>query len=267
MQLRKFSAYDKTAAQSVFSVPCTLIQLDGNYTGGGGEYLQIFDKATAAAANDVPIASFVLSAAGPLPSIFGVLGAVPLANGLSIGISTANEKYTASSSGFDIFGGVSEMELPQSATVTTYGPQDLSGVAGYWEVFDTGTPKRLYRVVFTNGAPAATKTWLVICAEASAGTYIAPLKFVPLFTTANSDGTGTVTNRASGILSFGEGGLIIAGTVQSVDALSYSGSTLFSNINGLGFFVTDTANPASKLPSTLSTRATDTTLLTAYTIP
>lgn len=116
MQSKQFSLYDKSAAQSVVGRPCVLTNIDGNYGGSGSEYLQIFDKATAAVANDVPIASFLLSAAGPLPSIFETIAANVFALGLSVGISTVNEKYTASASAFDIFGAYEEIEIPASGT-------------------------------------------------------------------------------------------------------------------------------------------------------
>lgn len=152
MQLRKFAAYDKTAAQSLFTIPCTLIKLDGNYTGSGSEFLQIFDKASVAVANDIPIASFTLTGAGPLPSIFETMGAVPLLLGLSIGISSVNEKYTASASGFDVFGGISEPELPATGT-TTVG--DLTTGVLYKQVWSEATgPKSLLEMDIINGEGA-----------------------------------------------------------------------------------------------------------------
>lgn len=190
MQERKFYLYDKASAQSVFTAPCTLIKLDGNYSGGGAEYLQIFDKATAAVANDVPIASFVLGGAGPLPSIFETMGAVPLLLGLSIGISTVNEKYTASASAFDIFGGIEEQELPvqeltSSTTANTSGVQLWSEAAG---------PKTLYSLNITNGTGLAA--WVMIFAHNTVVDGNTPRYVIPI---SNSSAIQPI--------SFGAGGL------------------------------------------------------------
>lgn len=256
MQFRKFAAYDKTAAQSLFTVPCTLIKLDGNYTGSGGEYLQIFDKATAAAANDVPIASFVLSGAGPLPSIFETMGAVSMLNGLSIGISTVNEKYTASASSYDIFGGIALMELP--VTETAVGPTDVfsTGLLDVWDATLAGGIPKLSRIVYTNGAPAATKRWLVVYAATASDTDSTPLLILPMFkSTFDSAGTETVVNISTANLSFG-GGYSPFGRASDV------GGNL-AQCRGCFLLLTDTANPAAHTGS-LNNVTTDHTTITAY---
>lgn len=111
MQLQAFASYDLSASKLVNSFPCSLVNCDGNYAGGGGEYFQIFDKATAPVANDIPIKSYSLAGAGPLPSIFGELTPLNLTRGLGFGISSVNEKYTASASAYDVFGDIEATDL------------------------------------------------------------------------------------------------------------------------------------------------------------
>lgn len=143
-QLRNFSAYDKSAGISLVANPCTLVAIDGNYGGGGSEYYQIFDKASAPVANDVPIFSEVLTAAGPLPSVFEVLGPVNLTLGLAVGISSVNEKYTASASAYDVFGQTEEWET-QISGILTVG--DLSTGLNNLAVWTNAQgPKYLYQI-------------------------------------------------------------------------------------------------------------------------
>lgn len=143
-QLRGFSAYTKTAAQSLFTNACNLITLDGNYAGAGNEYLQIHDKASVATVGNVPIASFLLSAAGPLPSIFEALGPIGLTLGLSIGISTTEATYTASASSYSIFGNVEEWET-QISGLSIAG--DLTTGIDTLQVWaNVSGPKTIYRI-------------------------------------------------------------------------------------------------------------------------
>lgn len=150
MQLDHFALYDKTSAQAVVTRPCALINMYGNYTGAGGEFLQVFDKATAAVANDVPIISLYLGAGASgslLPSFFEGLGAHVFTNGISIGVSTVNEKYTASGSSFDIEGDTESMDLPITGLSTaTDGVARVS--ATVWN--DAAGPKKLYRLTIVN---------------------------------------------------------------------------------------------------------------------
>lgn len=175
-QLRSFSAYDKTAGQSLFTVACRLVNIDGNYPAGpGGEFFQIFDKASVPVANDVPLRSFYLPA-GPvnLPSVFQTLGPLTLALGLAVGISSVNEKYTASASAYDVFGDVEEFELPGTG-LTTAG--DLTTQVGSLDVLSTPQSPfvRVYEVLFT--APSGNAYWQVY---SSGGTYSVLLAHGPL---------------------------------------------------------------------------------------
>lgn len=149
MQLTHFALYDKTSAQSVITYPCTLINMYGNYNGAGAEFLQVFDKATAAVANDVPVISLSLASAGPglLPSFFEALGAHVFANGISVGISTVNEKYTASGSSFDIEGDVEEQD-DDVLGLTTFSSSNV-GELEIWN--DAAGPKNLYDLTIVNG--------------------------------------------------------------------------------------------------------------------
>lgn len=197
-QLRSFSAYDKTAGQSLFTVACRLVNIDGNYqAGAGGEFFQIFDKASAPVANDVPLRSFYLPA-GPvnLPSIFQTLGPLTLTLGLAVGISSVNEKYTASASAYDVFGDVEEYELPGTG-LTASG--DLTTQVASLSVLTTPQSPfvRIYEALFT--APSADAFWQV---WTSNGTYAVLLAQGPLKSgvtrRVNFGCFGLPTNRMGG---------------------------------------------------------------------
>lgn len=209
----KFALYDKTAAQLIVAHPCTLVQLDGNYGGGGSEYLQIFDKATVAVANDVPVASFLLSGAGPLPSIFETISTLPLANGLSIGISSTNEKYTASASAFDVFGATEGIiELPEGyLTATSTGSVTL-------DVWTTGNHKLLRFSVFNN---ETIPTWLMIFANSTLANQDGSIPMAVFGTLDGTAGGGPIADQATITRDFGRVGL----TVQQLS----SNRTLLTN--------------------------------------
>src|SRR5882672_349082 len=145
MQLRTFDLYAKTAAQSVYTYPCTLVDFDGNLTSGAaGSYLQFHDKATAATVGNVPLKSFYIPSAGPTPlaSIFQALGPVEFKLGLSIGISSTAATYTAQTATFDIFG---EIEESAQLTDSISGLSILTIASDVVLVLQTaGTPKRVF---------------------------------------------------------------------------------------------------------------------------
>jgi len=155
MELRTFVLYAKTAAQSVYPYPCTLVDFDGNLTSGvAGSYLQFHDKATAATAGNVPIKSFYIPSAGPTPlaSIFQALGPVEFKLGLSIGISSTAATYTAQTATFDIFG---EIEASSQLTDDISGLSLITNAADNTLVFYTASAtKRVFSLTITNGEGA-----------------------------------------------------------------------------------------------------------------
>jgi len=203
-QLRTFTLFNKTAAQSVYTYPCNLIDFDGNLiAGAAGSFLQFHDKATTASAGNVPIKSFYISSAGPTPlaSIFQAIGPVSFSLGLSIGISSTEATYTAQTATFDIFG-----EIEEGAQST----DDITGLTTVTSVgADTGmniwtratAPKRLFSLTVINGEGAN----MYVCLQIStASDVVAP-----------ADGTritqvlpgGVLANTASRTYYFGQNGL------------------------------------------------------------
>lgn len=233
--LRNFQAYDKSAAQSLLTNAGTLAQVDGNYFGVGGEYFQIFDKATAAVANDVPIMSFIIPSAGPinLMSIFETMGPITLLNGLSIGISTVNEKYTASASAFDVWGATEEVGIPilGLTAVATNNSDTHTAIAN-------PTTQRIYRLILTG--MAATPRWLMIFAAIPVNGD-RPVLSIPLFTTDGAVAPTYVVQQQD--LNFGTAGLIIDRLISGVVyhgvycAISTTGDTLTTAADGVADWV------------------------------
>src|SRR5437867_2790055 len=110
MQLRSFKSYGNVAPVVLFAQGCNLVNLDGNVAAAG--YFQLFDLATAPSTGAVPLKSFTIGAAGPLPSLFQALGPIPLTNGLVCAMSSAKQTYVAVATAFDVFGEIEEYELP-----------------------------------------------------------------------------------------------------------------------------------------------------------
>lgn len=153
-QLRSFTGFNKTAAfvpilagydSRPTSFPCKLVDLTVNYAGSGGEFLQIFDKASVAVADDVPVYCIALTSAG-FYSLFQTVAPISLNTGFSVGISTSRFKYAAASSTYDISGDIEEFEDPFTG-VTIVG--DLTTPTDNRTVWtDANGPKRLLRVDF-----------------------------------------------------------------------------------------------------------------------
>lgn len=130
--LREFKALTQSAGASLFAYPCELTNMDGTLFSNVTAvplYFQIFDKASAPVANDIPIKSFVILTGGPFPlvSVFQNMGPVEFALGFAVGISSAHEKYTAATAVYDVFGEIIE------------GFQQTDGVAGLSAIGDTTT--------------------------------------------------------------------------------------------------------------------------------
>lgn len=210
MQLQHFAAFDKTAAQSLITRPCTLINLYGNYAGAGNEFLQVFDKATAAVANDVPVISLSLAAGQTLlPSFFEALGARVFTLGLSVGVSLVNEKYTASGSSFDIEGDVEAIEV--APTLTTVG--DLTTGVSLLQVWAQASgPKRLYSIETASVAGLSQNSQLCLFAKDSNADGTAPIWSAPITVAAQSL-----------VFNFGAGGLWVRETISNV---LYEGCTI-----------------------------------------
>jgi hypothetical protein len=162
-QLRSFKYYNNTAAVNITApdgrgpIPCALVDLDGTYSGAGGEWLQMFDLAATPGAGAVPLKSLQLMAAGPvpLPSLFQELGPITFTLGCWIGISSTQRTYTASASAFDVFGEISEWEMPRvspmGTAISTAG--DLSTAINTLQLWAEATPstdQRVYRVIAKN---------------------------------------------------------------------------------------------------------------------
>lgn len=106
--LRYFKSFGNTAPVVPFAFPVSLVDMNG-YAAGAG-WLQIHDSATVVGGAEVPIASFYVAGAGPLPSIFQTLGPLTLLKGLCIAFSSTEATYTALATSYDIFGDVDEYE-------------------------------------------------------------------------------------------------------------------------------------------------------------
>jgi len=150
--LRPFSFYTQSASKSIVAYGCNLVDMNGTLvTGTAPLYFQLFDKASAAVANDVPIASYLISSSGPFPlaSIFQTLGPITFTLGLAVGISSTDQKYTAATAAYDVWGDIEE------------GLQSTDSISGLTVVTDTGvstsniwsagaTANRLFFITITN---------------------------------------------------------------------------------------------------------------------
>lgn len=252
----------ETAGYQLMVVPGVLHRIDG-YNNGAHTWLQIFDSLTAPVTNDVPLKSLELFANDGFAYTFLGMDEVTFVNGLYFALSTSEVNYQADGSGTKISGDATVEDLGLILGATKVGPTDLSTVSG---IFDVWAPNETHKLCYVrlgaNGAPAATKTWLAVCAvdQAAAAGNIAPMVFIPLFTTLNSDGSGTVTNLANKSFNFGlkDSGLYIFGASQAT-----APPIILAPCYGCMLFITSTASPAGAGIANLNVR-TDATTLTAY---
>lgn len=157
MSLRNFSALSKSAGASIYGYACNLTNMDGTLvTGTAPLYLQIHDKATAPVADDVPIESYEILTSGPFPlaSVFQSLSPIVLANGLAVGISTVNQKYTAATATYSVLGQIEEgqQSIDGISGLTLVGPVTFASASAIWT--RASGPKRLFSLSVVNGAGA-----------------------------------------------------------------------------------------------------------------
>lgn len=140
--------------------PCSLTTLDG-FCDTAGVYLQLFDSITAPiSTTTVPLASFQVANAGPLPSIFATLQPLTFVNGLYIAVSSTATVYTASAAVFSVFGTV-EAQMQLAPLALTTGGDLTTGVfkRGFSRPGTLGTNDlRLFEALVINGI--AAKCWL-----------------------------------------------------------------------------------------------------------
>lgn len=162
-QLRNFFSGAKTAQYVLFAFPVVLADLDGNYAGPGGEWLQLIDKAVALVGGEVPVASFPLTTAGPgpMPSLFQTVGGLTFVKGLTIAISSTRDTCTVSASGYDVFGQIDEYEKQPLGTVTTSTATNVNSSA----VWANGTHHNLFTLSLANAN--AYDMWAMLFCDAA----------------------------------------------------------------------------------------------------
>lgn len=153
MSLRNFSALTKTAGASIYAYACNLTNMDGTLVVGTAPlWLQIFDKASAPIANDIPVESYEIISSGPFPlaSVFQSLAPITLATGFAVGISSVDQKYTAATATYSVLGQIEE------------GDQHIDGISGMGTTTNSTVneqsnwtkaqgPKRLFALTIING--------------------------------------------------------------------------------------------------------------------
>lgn len=166
MQTREYSALNKTAGASILAYPCTLTNMDGFlFSGTAPLYLQIFDKASAPATNDVPIKSLLITTSGPFPlvSIFQSLGPVYFALGLAVGISSTRDAYTAATATYSVFGEVEDsLQSTDSISGLSTAGDTTSHVDALapWADGDNNNQTRLFRLDIGN--VSAGDRWIML---------------------------------------------------------------------------------------------------------
>lgn len=142
--LRPFTPlFGQTSSKNIAAFACKLVDFTANYGGTGGDWFQIFDKATAAVTDDVPIQSYKLDSTSANTiafSMFQELAPLPMANGLSFGLSTLAQKYAASASTYDVMGDIEEYEQ-KVLGLTTVTNAAATGITAWAE---SAGPKMLY---------------------------------------------------------------------------------------------------------------------------
>lgn len=234
--LRTFTLLNKTAAQSVYTYPCNLVDFDGNLiAGAAGLFLQFHDKATAASAGNVPVKSFVIANAAvtPLASIFQAMGPVSFANGLSIGISSTEATYTAATATFDFFGEIEE---------GTQAADSISGLTSTTASGDTqatiyaaNSPKAVYSISITNGE--GVPVWPMFFNPVAALDGLRPYRQLPGNYTNGVD-VG-IADGATKVYYFGDGGYTFPdSTKNAVVILSTTKVTLTAGSGLASTFIT-----------------------------
>ena len=156
-QLRPFSAFKQTAPYIAFLYPVNLVSLTINLAAAG--WVQLYDTVTALAGNEVPVKSYYFGAAGTF-TIEMSAGPVPFLLGLTIAVSSTQEKYTAAATAFDAMGEINEYETDVTIGKSVIG--DTTTTRTYLDVWTTGTAKKLYKAIITE--KLGTKAYIAIVA-------------------------------------------------------------------------------------------------------
>jgi hypothetical protein len=210
--------------------PCTLVALDG-YAAAAG-WFQIFDLAVAPTTGvTVPLKSFNVSAAGPLPSLFQTLGPVVLNKGLYVAMSSTEAVYTAVATNFDVYGEVVEHELQLSGTSVA---GDLTTQIDYRLVWTDGNgPKKLIRVdILPDGLTGTRYLMLLPVSAQTAGQ-------IPLAQWALTDSTSVQS------LHFGVDGLGVYRT--SAGVLQKACQLILSDTAGVLAYASDGSGDSIKM--------------------
>jgi len=195
MQLRSFTELTNAVPIQVFDRPVTLVNLDG-YAAGAG-WLQLFDSTTAPTTEvTVPLKSFNVAAAGPLPSLFSTLGPIEFKNGLYIALSSTEAVYTAVNTNYDVFG---EVEEYRAAYPGSSSFDSVTGVLTQQAWADSAGPKRLLTLEVFNLEPGVR--YVHIFAKDSVADGDVPLLSLPIAPSATKTwdfGNGYSPIRVSG---------------------------------------------------------------------
>jgi hypothetical protein len=210
MSLRSFTPTTQTAPVLIRTGGCDLVSLDG-YAAGAG-YLQLFNLAAVAdlAGGTVPIKSFRVGGAGPLPSLLA-FQPISFIKGLVVAFSSTAGTYTADATSFTIEGDLDEWERPGSAAGDS---PDITGAvvaADSYEIWNNAAgPLKLMYLELTNAEGADIYFMLFAKDNPAAGT--APPE-------------GRVWKVANGVtkkLYFGEG-------LRPLDAAGNKGCTIMAS--------------------------------------
>lgn len=174
--LRNIQALTKSAGASILAYPCNLFNLDGVLvTGTGPLFLQLFDKASAPVANDVPVECYEVTTTGPFPlaSIWQAKWPIPFTLGLAVGISSVDFKYTAATATYSVSGQIEEGHQSTDAVVGLSIVGDtstfvISQVA--WNDGDANNSNALFRLRVSNNN-AATRYIMLFGHPSSGGGY------------------------------------------------------------------------------------------------
>ncbi len=247
----------QTAGYQLLNNAATLYRIDGYCTGSANSFLQLHDSLAAPATNAIPIKSLLVVSSNGYSYTFLKEDMASFLNGVYIALSTNETKYVADASGTKVSGDITLEDITNLNADTATAATDLSGTtAGILNIWPANNEHHNLVAVRlgVNGAPASTRTWLVIGCQNTDdgfGTFNATI-FIPLYTEAN----GVVTNLANKLFYFGSSGI-------NLDANIIVGGGV-SPCYGCGVYVTSDANPARGGLTFPSPRTGDATIVTAY---
>lgn len=233
-QLRSFAQYGNVGPYTPFAFPCVLCDLDGFVAAAG--WLQIHDNATGSLTGAVPLKSFQITGAGPIPSLFQTLGGVTLFNGLTIAMSSTEGTYTAVGTSFDAFGEIDEYEGIDVTRLGSSTVGDISTPRNTLQVWANGTSpsKTLYKLIINEVMGA--KRFVIITATDT-------LPSSPKYPAMPLAASSTL------VLNFGDGGYQPQSGQSPVSSLYFNGCSIWicdADSNGnLKVPLAQTANTAN----------------------